>query len=66
MQITVNGAPTEAAQSLSLSTLLEQLKLSGRRLAVELNGEIVPRSLHAQTALKDGDALEIIHAVGGG
>ncbi len=66
MQITVNGAATDAAQAATLSALLEQLKLVGQRLAVELNGEIIPRSLHPLTTLKDGDRLEIIHAVGGG
>ncbi len=66
MQIIVNGTATDAAQAATLSALLAQLKLAGQRLAVELNGEIVPRSQHAQTTLKPGDHLEIVHAIGGG
>jgi sulfur carrier protein len=46
--------------------LLEALALSGKRVAVEKNGEIVPRSRYADTRLADGDALEIVVAVGGG
>jgi sulfur carrier protein len=46
--------------------LLGQLGLAGKRVAVELNGEIVPRSRHAAQALAEGDRLEIVVAVGGG
>ncbi len=46
--------------------LLDALELSGKRIAVEKNGEIVPRSRYADTALADGDTLEIVVAVGGG
>ena len=66
MQISVNGAAIQAPQPTTLSALLEQLKLGGQRLAVELNGEIIVRSQHAQTTLKDGDRLEIVQAIGGG
>jgi sulfur carrier protein len=54
------GAPA------SVAALLEGLALSGKRVAVELNGEIVPRSRYAETPLADGDRLEIVGAVGGG
>ncbi len=50
----------------NVARLLEALELSGKRVAVEKNGEIVPRSRYAQTRLADGDALEIVVAVGGG
>lgn len=49
-----------------LSDLLEQLELVGKRIAVEKNGEIVPKSQHSATSIADGDHLEIVVAVGGG
>jgi len=66
MQLTVNGAPHSFEQNPNLSQLLETLKLTGNRLAVERNGEIVPRSQFGETVLADGDQLEIVVAVGGG
>ena len=66
MQITVNGAPHELAAPLSLSGLVETLGLAGRRLAIERNGEIVPRSRYAEVELTAGDRVEIVHAIGGG
>ena len=66
MQLTVNGTPHAFDQSLSILQLLEYLNLTGKRLAVERNGEIVPRSRFAETPLADGDKLEIVVAVGGG
>jgi sulfur carrier protein len=66
MQLTVNGAPHSFEQNPNLSQLLETLNLTGKRLAVERNGEIVPRSQFADTLLADGDKLEIVVAVGGG
>ena len=66
MQLTVNGAPHSFGQGLNLAQLLETLNLTGKRLAVERNGEIVPRSQFAETLLTDGDKLEIVVAVGGG
>ena len=50
----------------SISHLLDELGLTGKRVAVERNGEIVPRSRHGETALAEGDQLEIVVAVGGG
>ena len=66
MQITVNGQSQSAADGVRLPGLIEGLKLGPRRLAVELNGEIVPKSLWPETQLRDGDKLEIVHAIGGG
>ena len=66
MQIVVNGQPRNAAERLALPHLIEELKLGDRRVAVELNGAIVPRSAWPDTRLADGDRLEIVHAIGGG
>ena len=66
MQLTVNGTPHSFEQSPNLAQLLATLNLAGKRLAVERNGEIVPRSQFAETLLADGDKLEIVVAVGGG
>jgi sulfur carrier protein len=66
MQILVNGESRALAPETRLPLLIEQLQLGERRLAVELNGAIVPRSVWPQTALRDGDRIEIVHAIGGG
>ncbi|MEH6567151.1 MAG: sulfur carrier protein ThiS [Halopseudomonas sp.] len=66
MQIHLNGEPYSLEQAISLSELVEQLGLAGKRLAIELNLDIVPRSQHAETLLSDGDRVEIVHAIGGG
>ncbi|MCI0748923.1 MAG: sulfur carrier protein ThiS [Nevskiales bacterium] len=66
MRVTLNGRAAELAAHLTLEGLLQQLQLKDRRVAVELNGTLVPRSAWAQTAPRDGDRLEIVHAIGGG
>ena len=66
MQIIVNGQPRSAAARLALPALIEELRLADRRVAVELNGAIVPRSAWPATQLAEGDRLEIVHAIGGG
>jgi len=66
IQVTVNGAPHRFEQPLDVAGLLARLELAGKKIAVERNGEIVPKSAHAATRLADGDALEIVVAVGGG
>jgi sulfur carrier protein len=66
MDIIVNGVPQELAAPLSVAALLEARGLIGKRVAVERNGEIVARSLHAETRLAAGDRIEIVVAVGGG
>jgi sulfur carrier protein len=66
IQVTVNGAEHRFDQPVEVSALLSTLKLVGKKVAVERNGEIVPKSAHASTLLADGDRLEIVVAVGGG
>lgn len=66
IELSVNGQPRQVPPGASVSQLLDTLSLAGKRVAVERNGEIVPRSLHADTALAAGDRLEIVVAVGGG
>lgn len=66
MHLTVNGSPMELPGDSRLPALIEALRLTGRRVAVELNGSIVPRSQYAQTVLAEGDQVEIVQAIGGG
>jgi sulfur carrier protein len=66
IQVTVNGAAHRFERPLDVSALLSTLNLVSKKVAVERNGEIVPRSAHAGTVLADGDRLEIVVAVGGG
>ncbi|HEY1589749.1 MAG TPA: sulfur carrier protein ThiS [Rhodanobacter sp.] len=66
MHIKLNGHPRECAPATTITQLLEQAGYAGRRVAVELNLEIVPRSQHASRRLTEGDRLEIVHAIGGG
>jgi sulfur carrier protein len=66
MDIIVNGVTQELAESLTVAALLEARGLIGKRVAVERNGEIVAKSLHAETLLAVGDRIEIVVAVGGG
>jgi len=66
IRITLNGAQREFPAPLTFTQLLDELALGGRRLAVERNGEIVPRSTFADSRLADGDRIEVVVAVGGG
>ncbi len=66
IRILLNGAPREFPAPLTLAQLLDELALAGRRLAVERNGEIVPRSELGQARVSDGDRIELVVAVGGG
>ena len=66
LNLKINGAARAFNQPLSVSALIEALGYTGKRIAIECNGDIVPRSRHAQTLLKTGDNLEIVVAVGGG
>ena len=66
MKLTVNGKAHECPAGATVSALLELMALTGRRVAVERNGEIVPRSQHAAAALAEGDQIEVVVAVGGG
>ncbi len=66
MQIQLNGEPRTLADAQTVSGLLQSAGLDGRRVAVEVNGEVVPRSQHASRTLANGDRIEIIQAIGGG
>ena len=66
IQVTVNGKAHRFERPVEVAALLSSLELTGKKVAVERNGEIVPRSAHASTLLADGDQLEIVVAVGGG
>ena len=65
ISVTLNGDPVRLERC-TVSQLLEARQLAGKRIAVERNGEIVPKSVHASTALQPGDRIEIVVAVGGG
>jgi sulfur carrier protein len=66
MLVTVNGASKEVPEGLSVRGLLEHLALTSGPVAVEVNRAIVPRTKHASHVVNDGDAIEIVHFVGGG
>lgn len=66
MDITLNGKSRPLAGPTTVAQLLEELGYTGKRVAVERNGDIVPKSQHGDTALAAGDKLEIVVAVGGG
>jgi sulfur carrier protein len=66
MEIIINGEVVALSSPLSVAALLASRNLSGKRVAVERNGEIVPKSRHAETVLQAGDRIEIVVAVGGG
>lgn len=67
ISITLNGASYLCrAPGQRISDLIRELALEGRRIAIERNGEIVPRSMHSETVLADGDKIEVVAAVGGG
>ena len=65
MQILVNG-DFQQIEPQSLESYLTDKSLLGRRIAVERNGDIVPRSQFTNVVIEDGDVLEIVHAIGGG
>jgi len=66
IELQVNGERRRFDAVADVARLVETLGLAGKRVAVEVNGEIVPRSRYGATALADGDRLEIVVAVGGG
>lgn len=67
MQIFVNGkAMALPAEAMSVQALVEHMQLAGKRIAIERNGDIVPRSQFGDVQLQSGDTLEIVGAVGGG
>jgi len=66
MQILLNGEPRALAAQTTVLQLVEAEGLGARRVAVEVNGDIIPRGRHGEHALADGDRVEIVHALGGG
>ena len=66
MHITINGSQENYPTDTAVSQLLNQLNLQDKRIALEINKEIIPRSEYDQHILNDGDIVEIIHAIGGG
>jgi len=66
MHIVLNGSDREISENLSADALLQELGLAGKRLALEINQEIVPRSSFATRLLRAGDRIEIVQAIGGG
>ena len=66
MNVVLNGEPTGLEETLTLRGLIDRLELTGKRLAIEVNEEVVPRSEHGEYRLRDGDRVEIVHAIGGG
>jgi thiamine biosynthesis protein ThiS len=66
MTVILNGEPHQAPQGATVASLLQGLGLDARKVAVERNREIVPKSQYDETPLAEGDALEIVHFIGGG
>ncbi len=66
MQIIVNGDNKQFSDSLSISELIQQLGLADKRIAIEVNEQIIPKGDHNSRQLIDGDRIEIVHAIGGG
>jgi len=64
--ISLNGEPHRLAAETTVARLMEELGYAGKRVAVEKNGEIVPKSHHAKAPVVQGDRIEIVVAVGGG
>lgn len=66
ISVSINGTARQLADSTSVAALIEEMGLAGKRIALECNGEIVPRSSFPSQRLADGDRLEVVIAVGGG
>ena len=66
IQVTVNGAAHRFERPVNVRELLEKLAMAGKKVAVERNGEIVPKGVHHEVLIQNGDQLEIVVAVGGG
>jgi sulfur carrier protein len=64
--VSINGSTRQFGHPISVAALIEEMGLVGKRIALERNGEIVPRSMFAAQQLADGDKLEVVVAVGGG
>ena len=66
VKVLVNGEGRQLPEGMTVAQLLEEMALADKRLAVEVNLEIVPRSRHSSRVLYGGDRVEIVHAIGGG
>tara|TARA_R110002096_G_scaffold14698_3_gene51721 strand:+ start:191 stop:412 length:222 start_codon:yes stop_codon:yes gene_type:complete len=66
MQVQVNGDAMELPEEVTVAVLIERMALVGKRFAVEVNEDIVPRSQHSTFSLNEGDKVEVVHAIGGG
>ena len=66
VEVYVNGELQQLPEGITVTRLLENMALADKRLAVEVNLEIVPRSRHVSHILRAGDRVEIVHAIGGG
>lgn len=66
LELKINGENRQFPAPLTVAALIDALGYTGKRIAIERNGEIVPKSRHTQTTLVSGDQLEIVVAVGGG
>ncbi|HXU93352.1 MAG TPA: sulfur carrier protein ThiS [Gallionella sp.] len=64
--VSINGESRQFPHAISIAALIEEMGLTGKRIALERNGEIVPRSSFAAQQIADGDRMEIVVAVGGG
>jgi sulfur carrier protein len=64
--VSINGTTRQLPDFISIAMLIDEIGLTGKRIALELNGEIVPRSLYLTRHLADKDRLEVVVAVGGG
>ncbi len=66
IKLTVNGEPMQLYSPNNLEDLISSLNLKQQRIAVEVNSEIIPRSRHGITRIREGDRIEIVRAIGGG
>ena len=66
LDLTVNGTTTDVGDARTIADVVARMGLTSKKIAVERNGEIVPRSQYAATPVRAGDRLEIVGAVGGG
>lgn len=66
INLSINGETRQFSHPISVTNLIEILGYTGKRIALERNGDIVPRSTYANVQLADGDKLEVVVAVGGG
>ncbi len=66
MQVNINGQSRDLPTGATAADLIDLLGLGGKRLAMEINEELLPRSRYPDHQLRDGDTVEIVHAIGGG